>query len=249
MSSDPRRGLFIALAVMAICAAWFIVLTLNEAPIRDALGMNRHAITFAAITLLIFAAAAAFVFARFAAVREELLAGRRVLGRWHVDSGTWNAIAPKILAADERDKRSAAVVVVVLLIVVFGLFALADPDAAVGMMSIALLVAVAVVVAHLVGRRVEKAHWRYRGGEVIIGERGVLSNGVLHVWALPLNRLRGAALGGRPPVLTVAYAWFGRHGWQEASVDLPVARDAAEIAARSRDALSTLASTGRVDGI
>ena len=249
MASDPRRGLFAALAVMAICAAWFVTLALNEAPIRDALGMNRHAITFTAITLLVFAAAAAFVFARFAAVRDELLAGRRVLGRWHVDPRTWNAVAPKVLAADDREKRSAMTVVLLFLVLVFGLFALVDPESAIGMLSIAFLVSAAVVVAHVVGRRVEKAHWRYRDGEVIVGERGVMTNGVLHVWGLPLNRLRGAALGGHPPVLTVAYAWLGRYGWQEAAVDLPVPRDAEQVAERSRDALTTLASTGRLDAV
>jgi hypothetical protein len=79
---------------------------------------------------------------------------------------------------------------------------------------------------------------------VIVGERGLLSNGVLHVWALPLNRLVGADFGGRPPVLTVAYAWLSRVGWQEVVVDLPVPPKAVEAAVRTRDAVTKL-STGR----
>lgn len=248
MSSDPRRGLYAALFVMAVSVAWFVVSAVKEAALRDALGTDRHAITFAAVTLLVFAAGAAFVFARFAAVRDELLAGRRVLGRWRVDVETWTAVASKVRAADDREKRSALAVVLLALFVVFGLFALADPSSATGMIVAALLIAAAVVVARLIGRRVEEIHWRHRDGEVIVGERGVLSNGVLHVWDLPLNRLRGAALGARPPTLTIAYAWFGRYGWQEAAVDLPVPPEAAGVAARCRDALAAVASGRRVGG-
>jgi hypothetical protein len=163
MLSDPRRGLFIALSVMAFCAMWFVVVTIHDAAIRDALGMNRHAITFGAIVLLIFAAVAALVFARFAAVRDELLAGRRVLGRWRVDPLTWAAVAPKALEADARDKRSALLVVLVFLFVGFGIVALIDQDAAPAMMTAALVIAGAIVAAFLVGRRTQRTHWRQIG--------------------------------------------------------------------------------------
>ena len=245
MSSDPRRGLFAALAVMAFCLAWLVAAAFHEAPLREALGMNRHAVTFFVIVALVFAAAAAFVFARFAAVRAELLAGRRVLGRWCVDPRTWDTVARETLATDDREKRYALAIVLLLLVVVFAGFGVADPEAALGMMIVALVVAVAVVVAFLVDRRVRRSQARFRDGTVIVGERGLMSNGVLHVWALPANRLRGAELRPRPPALIVAYAWFGRSGWQEASVDLPVPSEASQIALRCRDALLALASAGR----
>ena len=244
MLSDPRRGLVLALSVMAVCALWFGAVALDEAAIRDALGMNRHAITFGGLVVSVFAGVAALVFARFAAVRDELLAGRRVLGRWRVDPITWAAVAPKALDADARDKRSALLAVLVLLFIGFGAVALIDREAAPAMMIAALGIAGAVVAAFLAGRRTQRAHWRLRDGEVIVGERGVLSNGVLHVWALPLNRLVGADIGGRPPVLTVAYAWMSRNGWQDVVVVLPVPPEAGEAAARARDGLRELA-TGR----
>lgn len=244
MLSNPRRGLFVALAVMALCLAWFVASAVFETRLRDALGMNRHAITYFAIVVLIFAAAAAFVFARFAAVRDELLAGRRVLASWRVDPRTWAAVAPAAFDAEARDKRSALIMVLVFVFVAFGAVALADPEAASGMTTLALLLAAAFVVAFLLGRRALAAHARLRDGIVVVGERGLLSNGVLHVWALPLSRLRGARLDARPPVLTVAYAWRGRSGWQGVSVDLPVPPAAWREAAICRDALDALASGG-----
>lgn len=238
MSSDPRRGLIAALVIAGLCAAWFAVSILYDASLAAAWGMNRHAITYMVIVIATMALATALVFARFAAVREELLAGRRVFGRWTVDPSTWSAITSAALEADALEKRSVLLAVLVLIALVFGGFALFDPWAAPGMFVFGCVVAVAVAVAALLGERTRRAHGRFRGGEVIVGERGLLANDVLHVWALPLSRLLGARLVARPSALVVGYGWFSRVGLQEVELVLPVPASARAIAAEVADALT-----------
>lgn len=237
MSNDPRRGLIVALVIAGLCAAWFVASAFDDAAFAAALGMNRHAITFVAIVIVLMALATALVFARFAAVRDELLSGRRVLGRWTVDSGTWNRVAPAALEADASDKRAALLTILFFVVLVFGGFALFDPTVAPGMILVGCGVAIAVAVAALVGGRIQRTHWRYRGGEVIVGERGLLSNGVLHVWALPLSRLLGARFASRRQALVVSYGWFSRTGFQEVDVVLPVPASARETATTVEAAL------------
>lgn len=222
MSSDPRRGLIVALVVAALCATWFAGLVVGDAWLATRLGMNRHAITFLVIVAAVMATATALVFARLAAVRDELLAGRRVLGRWTVDAATWNAVAPAALEEDASERRSALVAVLIFLLLGFGGFALFDPEVAPGMIGVGVVVAIAVTAAALLGARVQRAHWRLTSGEVIVGDRGLLVNGVLHVWALPLSRLLGARLLTHPRALVVTYGWFSRSGRQDVEVILPV---------------------------
>jgi hypothetical protein len=235
--------LIVALVIAGLCATWFVASAFDDAALAASLGMNRHAITFVAIVIVIMALSTAAVFARFAAVRDELLAGRRVLGRWTVDPDTWNGVAPAALEADASDKRAALLTILFFVVLAFGGFALFDPTAAPGMILVGCGVAIAVAVAALVGGRIQRTHWRYRGGEVIVGERGLLSNGVLHVWALPLSRLLGARFAARRKALVVGYGWFSRTGFQEVDVILPVPASAREIATTVEAALT--ASGGR----
>jgi hypothetical protein len=214
--------LIVALVVAALCATWFVALAVVDPWLAARLGMNRHAITFLAIVVAVMATATALVFARLAAVRDELLAGRRVLGRWSVDAATWNTVAPAALAADASERRSALLAVLFFVVLGFGGFALFDPEAAPAMILFGVVVAIAVILAALLGARVQEAHWRPTSCEVIVGARGLLVNGVLHVWALPLSRLLGARLVTHPRALVVTYGWFARSGRQDVEVILPV---------------------------
>jgi len=243
--ADPRRGLTIAVAVIVACVGWFVGAVLFEAPLAERLGMNRHAITFAAIVGGTFAVAAGLVFARFSAVREELLEGRRVLGRWQVDRETWAAVCDRTCSEDARDKRAALGFMLLAIVVCFGVFALIDKEAAAFMIGIGVGSASLIATAFLIGERVRTRQWQFRTGEVIVGERGLMADGVLHVWALPFNRLTEARFQPRPPALIVAYGWLGRAGWQEATVVLPVPADLTELARAVGCALAFRSSRAR----
>lgn len=245
MSSDPRRAVFVALLIAAICLLWFAVLGVADDVLAARLGMNRHAITFLAGTFALFAGVAALIFGRFAAVRDELLAGRRVLGRWSVDAATWAAFAPVALADDAADKRRALAVVLFFVLVCFGGFALADPDVARAMASVGIGVAALMIAAFALGARTQAAQWRRRTGEVIVGERGLLRDGVLHVWAVPLSSLVGARMQERPLGLVVVYGWWSRAGRQEVAVALPVTRDGLPAARAAAAGLREIAGGGR----
>ncbi|NLH79867.1 MAG: hypothetical protein GX458_03355 [Phyllobacteriaceae bacterium] len=245
MSSDPRRAFLVALLIAASCLPWFAALAVADDALAERFGMNRHAITFLAGTVALFALVAALVFARLAAVRDELLAGRRVIGRWSVDAATWAAFAPSALADDAADRRTALVVVLFFVVVCFGGFALADPEAAPAMASVGGIVAVAMIAAFAFGRRTQASQWRRRTGEVIVGERGLLRDGVLHVWAVPLSRLIGARMQERPLGLVVTYGWWSRAGWQAVSVALPVPRDGLATARATATRLDEIAGGSR----
>ena len=242
MSSDPRRVLVVMLIVAALCLLWLAAIGVADDALAARLGMNRHAITFLAVVFGLFALVAAAIFARFAAVRAELLAGRRVIGRWRVDEATWAAFAPAALADDAADKRTALAVVLFFVVVCFGGFALADPEAAPAMASAGLAVAVVMIAAFVLGGRTQASQWRRRTGEVIVGERGLLRDGVLHVWAVPLSRLVGARIQDRPLGLSVVYGWWSRMGWQEVGVAVPVPRDALATARTTAARLDEIAA-------
>mgnify|MGYP001342108789 CR=1 FL=1 len=195
--------------------------------------------------------AAGGVFHRLATVKAELLAGNRVLARWSVDRATFERFVPLALADDRADKRQALVTVWFFLAVIFGGFAIYDPEVAVPMMSVAAFVAAIVERAAAWGitRRgsptevaeqadVVSVHLALndetrgllgadffaamRDGVVIVGERGLLLNGVLHCWGIPFSWLSNAALDESKPDLTVMYAYLSRYGPQFVTVTLPV---------------------------
>lgn len=242
MLADPRAWLRRALILLALPALWFAALALDSDALFDRFGMNMHAITFLALFVATVAGVAAAIFSRFATVRAELLEGRRTLARWRVDEPTLRALAPVALAEDEADKRGALLAVFGFVALIFGAFALADRRAAPFMLAVAELLLLAVSIAYLVGRRIGADHWAWRGGEAIIGERGLIFNGVLHVWAAPLSWLAGARLTDDPPALRVDYRHLSRAGVQSVEAIVPAPPGARAEAQRARDALAARAA-------
>ena len=238
MLTDPRRPMSYALAALAAASLWFVALAVDDAALFARFDMVMHAITFLAIFVAVAAGVAALIFRRFAQVRDELLAGRREFARWRVDEATLRAVAPKALAEDVADKRGALFAVWFFVALIFGGFAIADPAAAPGMLAVAATLAVGVGVAYLFGRRVVADHWRWRGGEAIVGERGLMFNGVLHVWAVPLSWLQGARLSERPAALRVVYRHLSRAGVQSVEALIPVPANARAEAERALAGLS-----------
>lgn len=241
MLADPRRGLAVALAVVAAACGWFLALAVAGDALFARFGMNMHAITFLAIFAALAGAAVAWIFARFARVRADLLAGRDAPARWRVDPARLAGFAPQALAADDADKRGALMVILAFTAVIFGAFALADPDVAPVMLSVAAGLAAIVGLAYLFGRRTARKHLQFRGGEAIVGPRGLIFNGVLHVWDVPLTRLEGARIDARRQELHVGYAFLTRAGFQSVGVALPFppqARAEAERAAARLDAIA-----------
>lgn len=244
MLSDPRRGLIGALAVVAAALGWFAALVFAEDAIWARLGMSMHAVTFLAIFLALAGAAAAWIFMRFGQARADLLAGRDVLARWRVEAAQLAAFAPRALADEAADKRGALITIWVFLALIFGGFALADPEAAPAMLSAAAGVGVAVGLAYLIGRRVARRQLDFHGGEAIIGARGLMFNGVLHAWAVPLTRLNGARIVAQGPALVVAYRYLTRYGFQSVEAAVPFPASAREEATRAAARLNALARGG-----
>lgn len=230
MLTDPKKVVYAALPVALAGCLWFLALAIDPDALYARFGFDMHAITFLSIFLVIAALIVAGFFARMATVRRELLEGRRVLGTWSIDAATLAAAAPGALAEENADKRQALLLIWGFLAVIFGGFALYDPEAAPAMIAIALVVAALTGLAHLLGGRVRQDHWRMRDGRVIVGERGLLFNGVLHVWALPLTRLDGVTTARDPDRMIVRYSWLARTGRQSAAVTLPVPSEASATA-------------------
>lgn len=242
MRFDPRRGLIVSLLVCGASLAWFLALWLDDAALFRRLGYGMHAATLLAIFALLAGLAVAALFLRFHHVRTELLEGRRVLARWRVDEASFKRFVPKALDADRRDKRQALAVVAFFIVAIFGAFALFDPAAAPFMLSMAAAVLVLMLLAYGLGQRALAAQLVYRGGEAIVGERGVLFNGVLHVWGAPLSWLTGARLSPDERMLEIDYAFLSRLGAQGVSILLPVPPDARQEAEAAEAALQGLAN-------
>jgi uncharacterized membrane protein HdeD (DUF308 family) len=145
--------------------------------------------------------------------------------------------APAALDRDRTDKRGALVLITAMLAVIFGAFALFDPEVAPAMLSIGAVVLLLVGGAYLLSGRIARRHLSFRSGEVIVGRDGLLVNGVLHVWSVPLSWLVGATLD--PGAMTVTYAHFIRYGVQTVDVLLPVPHGAQEDAQKAVLALQT----------
>jgi hypothetical protein len=223
MRSDPRIGLAVSLIVAGAAALWLLGQWLAFEPLWSVFGTGSHAITLFSIFLLIAGVAAALVFARYAAVKADLLSGRNVIARWQVDAAEFAAFRPGAEARDKAEKRSALFLIWFFLVAIFGAFAIFDAEAAPYMLAVGGASGLAVTVAYLAGSRVRRNHLTMRSGEVIVGSQGLLFNGVLHVWGVFLSRLGDAILIERPrPVLTITYGFLTRVGWQYVAVPLPV---------------------------
>lgn len=239
MLSDPRKWAVVSFLVAAVALAWFVALALVGDAIYERLGMGMHPITFLAIFVGLSALAVALLFRRFAAIRDELLAGRGLLASWKVDEATFRAFAPKALEEDAVDKRMALMTVFGFVAVIFGAFAIADPSVAKPMLSVAAGLCVIVTLAWLLGGRTMAKHWIWRGGEARIGAHGLMFNGVLHVWSAPLTWLNGARLTDDPPALRVSYSyWNPRSVPQVLETVIPVPHSARAEAERAAAALN-----------
>lgn len=234
MLTNPRIGLLISLVVSLAMAAWLVVQFVFDAELAAALGMTRHAITFLAIVGLVFALAAALVFAQFHRVRSDLLGGRNVLAEWTVDPTAFDRVAAVAVYRDDTEKRGALILILVFTALIFGAFAAFDPEAAAGMLGIGVAFSVVVVMAFLYGARVRRIQMQLCSDRIIVGRDGLLVNGILHVWAVPLTWLVGADFARRPPAsLNVTYAVLGRAGPLLQTVTLPVPEQALPLAERA----------------
>ena len=234
MLNDPRFGLVGSLIVAGLGGLWFIALGLAGAAIWERLGYSQHAITFFSIFLTPTGIAVSFLFRRYARVKADLIAGRDVLARWSVDPREFAAFGPRADARDHAEKRSALTFILVLLALAFGAFAIYDIEAAPMMLSIGSVVAFLIILAYLWSNRTRRKHLIFRTGEVIIGRRGLLVNGVLHVWGGLLSWLSAASLeDGKPPMLTITYAYLARYGAQYVNVLVPVPGDCIALAAEA----------------
>lgn len=227
MLSDPRKALLISLIFVILPLFWFAALAFDADAAFDAVGDAGPPITFLSIVIFFIGAAVALVFRRLAAIKSELLAGRRVIARWRVGRQASRRFSHYADEEDEKDKKQTLYIVLGFLFVAFGGVALFDRKAAPTMLAIGAGVAILTILAYWLGRRATAAHLEFRTGEMIVGERGLLCDGVLHAWDVPLSWLADASLG--PMALEVTYAYYARSGAQYVTARLPVS-DAPEAA-------------------
>jgi hypothetical protein len=241
MRFDPLRGALVSLLVVAASLVWFLAIRFDGEALFRRLGYAMHAATLLAIFAAIAGLAVAGLFLRFHHVRAELLAGRRVVARWRVDEKTFRAFAPVALDSDRQEKRQALMAVAFFVVAIFGAFALFDHETAVPMLSMAGGVILVMALAFVLGQRVMAAQLVYRGGEAIVGERGLLFNGVLHVWGAPLSWLTGAAVSRDGRVLEIGYAYLSRLGPQYVATLVPIPSEAGSEAQAAAARLQALA--------
>jgi hypothetical protein len=224
MLSDPRIGFGISLGIAVAAATWLIGQLVASDLLWPMLGFTTHALTLLAIFLLLTSILAACVFREYALVRADLLADRNVLARWRMDEAVFRAFGKAQAARELGERRTALHILLIFVAVIFGGFALLDFAAARSMIASGALVALTITAAFFAGNRVTRKQLTMRSGEVIVGKRGVLVNGVLHVWGTFLSRLSGATLErGSNPALRISYSVLARHARQEVAVTLPLA--------------------------
>lgn len=239
MVTDPRIGLAVSLGISAAATVWLAIQFVFDAELAAALGMTRHFVTYLAIVVLLSALAAALVFAQFHRVRSDLLAGRNVLAEWSVDAATFTRSAAAAEREDQKEKRGALILILAFTAVIFGGFAAFDPEAAPAMLGGGVAFSVVIVMAFLYGARVRRIQMLVRSDRMVVGRSGLMMNGILHVWAVPLTWLVGAELADRPPAtLSVTYAVWGRFGPSSQTVVLPVPAQALALAQRAAPELN-----------
>jgi hypothetical protein len=140
---------------------------------------------------------------------------------------------------ERGDKQALLLTMYVLIALVCGGLAVAVPDDAAIFGWIAAGIAVIVTAGFLVGQRSFTKQLVYRGGDVIVGRRGALVNGVLHVWDAWLSWLEGASVNDRkPPMLSISYGYWARYGPQIVTVCIPFAPEHISLATEARAALA-----------
>jgi hypothetical protein len=227
MQSDPRIGMAIWLAIAGAALLWLLAQWPAGEALWGVFGDLTHAISFISIFLLLAGSAVALLFHRFWRVRADLLSGRDVIARWTVSLDQFLTFSQVANARDRSEKQWALLMVLFFIVVIFGAFGLFDPSVAPAMLGMALVVIIIMILAFLLGQRVQRRQMQPRSREVIVGTRGLMVNGVLHVWSAPLTWLSEVSKDpGPPPTLVVTYAFLGRAGPQYVSVMLPLpARD------------------------
>jgi hypothetical protein len=245
--TDPRVGLATSLGIMVAAAAWLLAQFLFDAELAEALGMNRHFVTYLAIVVFVSSLAGALVFAQFHRVRSDLLAGRNVLAAWILDPAMFTEAAKLAEREDYAEKRGALLFILGFTTVIFAAFAIADPEAGPGMLGIGVAFAIIITASFLYGRRVARIQMQFRSGRIIVGRDGLMANDVLHVWAVPLTWLAGAELAEGPPAnLGVSYVVLGRFGPLVQTVVLPVPEQALPLARRAALELNAARRAGRL---
>jgi hypothetical protein len=243
MMTDPRIGLRIAQFIGAAAALWLLGLWFFSDALWVILREGMHAITLVAIFLLLSSAPVAWLFGRLASVRADLFAGRGVIARWRVESLTFKARARQDYTREASEKRALLFFILFLIAASFGGIALFDPRAAKGMAIIGTGVCLVIVAAFFLGNWASRERFEFRSGEVVVGERGLLINDVLHVWGTPFSWLACVKIEeGESPVLLVTYAYVARHGAQMTTVSLPLSLDQIELAHRVQKRLQPLSS-------
>ena len=181
-----------------------------------------HAVTLPPIFLLMLSLPIAFLFYQYAAVRADLLAGRDVIARWHVDPKLFSAFGKAEISRDLSEKRSALFLILAMLVLDFGEFVLFDAKAAFGMFAFGGIAVLAILIAFWLGNQTTRKHMQLQSGDIVVRKRGLLVNDVLHVWSSFLSRFSGVALNqGSHPTLAITYFVLGRFGPQQVTVTLP----------------------------
>ncbi len=224
MRSDPRTGYWVSLSVAAIAVAWLGLFALDGDALHDRLGSAAFAITFIALFLAISAVIVAMLFRRFVRVRNDLVAGSDVVARWTVDPEDWPAFAEHAGEATRADHRAILVAILAFDVVICSVLAAINPGDATIFLWIGLGIAAVGCLGWLLGRRAMADHLTFRTGDVIVGRRGMLVNGVLHVWGYAGARLDAVQVidDEKPNRLAFTYSWIARTGRQYATAYAPI---------------------------
>lgn len=234
----------VAFAIAALSASWIAAQATISDQLFARLGYGMHALTFFSIFFFFAGVAVALLFRRFARVRQELLDGTNVIARWTVNADTWSLFVKPAAQMERGEKQALLLTMYALIAVICGGLALAVPNDAVVFGWIAGGIAIIVTAGFLAGQRSFKGQLEYRGGDVIVGRRGVLVNGVLHVWDAWLSWLEGAVVSERKPaMLCISYGYWARYGPQSVTVQIPFSPEQASLAMGARAALADVAAS------
>lgn len=222
MLSDPRRALWITIAVGALAALWIGVYVLFNEELLDAIGDGAHASAFLSAVIAVSCVFIALMFRRFARVREGLRL-QQALARWRVERGEWKTFARAVAPGVAADMRMTLGLIVFFAVVIPGAMALGGMDPAI-LFWIALGIIGVGFLGYGLGRRQTAAVYRYRGGEVALGRDGIEVNGTYHVWGVVGSHLVSAEIEEHvvPARLTLVYAYWMRAGEQFVTVYAPV---------------------------